>query len=98
MKKSFFSSKTFMVLVSFLGLYLLSAGASLAIFSYLKGGPSLDLVGNGLKDTRSKINLDMPKTEACPINGGMFTKAEKSIWNERRQKTAIKEIMGIHHP
>ncbi|HJX45715.1 MAG TPA: DUF3048 domain-containing protein [Patescibacteria group bacterium] len=98
MKKSFFSSKIFMVLVSFLGLYLLSAGASLAIFSYLKGGPSLDIGGNGLKDTRSKINLDMPKTEECPINGGMFTKAEKSIWSERRPVAAMIENHADSRP
>ena len=87
-----------MVLVSFLGLYLLSAGASLAIFSYLKGGPSLDIGGNGLKDTRSKINLDMPKTEECPINGGMFTKAEKSIWSERRPVAAMIENHADSRP
>jgi hypothetical protein len=31
--KKFLSSKTFMVVASFLGLYLLSSGVSLAIFS-----------------------------------------------------------------
>jgi hypothetical protein len=78
------SSKKFMIIASFLGLYLLSAGASWAIFSYLKGGPSLSLVSGSLDESRSKINLDLPRTEECPLNGGMFTKIEENIWDTRR--------------
>jgi hypothetical protein len=84
------TSRKFMITLSFLGLYLLSTGASLAIFSYLKGGPSIDLSG-GLEDVRSRITTDLPRTEECPINGGMFTKPEKAIWEQRRPIAAIIE-------
>lgn len=85
------SSKKFMVVLSYVGLYLISAGISLALFSYLKGNPSLDLISGSLSDKRSKINLDLPKTEECPINGQMYTTVERNIWEERRPITAIVE-------
>ncbi len=80
-----------MIGASFLGLYLLSAGASWAIFSFLVGGSSGGLSLGGLSESRSKINLDLPRTEQCPINGGMFTKIEKDIWETRRPIVAIVE-------
>lgn len=89
--QKFILSKTFMVIASFLGLYLLTTGVSLAIFSYLGKNPDYDTGnGNGLSSSRSKIK-DLPKTEACPINGGMFSKVEKGIWEERRPIAAMIE-------
>ena len=89
--KKFFTSAKFMVIASYLGLYLLSSGASVLIFSYLREDPSLSLNSNGLSGVRSKIGEGMPKTEECPINGGMFTKAERAIWEERRPIAAMIE-------
>lgn len=97
--KAFLSSKKFMLIVSFLGLYLLSSGASLAIFSFLGSGSSSSLVtSGGLEGTRSKIDLDQPKTEECPINGNMFTKAEKAIWETRRPIAAMIENHADSRP
>lgn len=84
------SSKKFTLILSFVGLYLLSTGISLAIFSYLSKGAGPSFVGTGLEDARSKI-ASLPKTESCPVNGGMFTKVEKDIWEKRRPITAIIE-------
>jgi hypothetical protein len=97
-KLSFLSSKKFMLILSFLGLYLISSGASLAIFSYLKGEPAVESLGGGLEGTRSKIDLSQPKTEECPINGGMFTKAEKEIWSDRRPITVMIENHADSRP
>jgi hypothetical protein len=91
-KLSFLTSKKFMLVASFVGLYLLSTGASLAIFYYLKGEPTLpSLSSSGLEDARSKIGADAPKTEECPINGAMYTKEEKAIWETRRPIAAMIE-------
>jgi hypothetical protein len=98
MKNSIFSSKKFMIVVSLVGLYLLSSGASLAIFSFLKKEPQLAAVSKGLEDTRSKIDLSAPKTEICPINGNMFTKAEKAIWETRRPIIAMIENSSDARP
>ncbi len=84
------ASKKAMTLISFLGLYLLSAGISLAVFTYLKGDPSISWISGDLEEARSKIS-SIPKTQECPINGGKFTKIEEDIWNKRRPVTAVIE-------
>lgn len=84
------SKKSFAVALSFLGLYLLAAGSSWAIFSYLKGQPNL----GGSQDTaeaRGRIDPNLPKTEECPINGEMFSKPVREIWSDRRPVTAMVE-------
>jgi hypothetical protein len=87
---NFFSSKKFLMIATFLGLYLFSAGGSWAIFSYFGGGSQINLL-SGLGESRSRINLDLPRTETCPINGGMFTKIERNIWEDRRPIAIIVE-------
>jgi hypothetical protein len=88
--KTLVTSKKFMVALSFLGLFLLATGASLAIFSYLKGSPTINLANGGLNSARSQIE-QLPKTEKCPTNGGLFTKVEKGIWEQRRPIVAMIE-------
>ena len=83
------ASRRVVAVISFIGLYFLSAGASLAIFSYLKSGPSISLSGD-LTDARSKI-ADLPRTQECPINGEMFSTVEENIWKGRRPITAVVE-------
>jgi len=86
------SSKKFVLVSGFLGLYLLSTGTSWAIFSYLGASPSQESASlSGLEDARSKINLELPRDSECPINGGMFTSVEKDIWEKRRPIAAIME-------
>lgn len=80
-------SKKLTIIASYFGLYLISAGLSLLVFSYVVAKPGT--VETGTK--RSRINLSLPKTEECPINGGMFTKEEKNIWDARRPITAVIE-------
>jgi hypothetical protein len=87
---NFLSSKKFLIIATFLGLYLFSAGASWAIFSYFGGGSQISLL-SGLGESRSRINLDLPRTETCPLNGGMFTKIESDIWEARRPIAIIVE-------
>jgi len=82
-------SKKIMVLVSLLGLYLLSAGSSWALFSFLRGEPSINSESG--KQTGSRIDPGLPKTEECPINGRMFSKPEREIWEDRRPATIMVE-------
>lgn len=89
---------TLTILGGFL-LYLASVGVSFAAFRYL-GGP----VGPGFKtpeeveEARARVDLSAPKTEACPLNGGMFTKAEKKIWERRRPLTVMIENHAESRP
>lgn len=72
------------VLLGLIGLYLLTAGVSYFVFSYLKVGPGLLISPVEVSEKRSKIDLTAPKTEECLLNGKMYTKAERNIWETRR--------------
>lgn len=89
------SSKKFMLVASFLGLYLVVTGISLALFTFLKKAPAT--VSN-TATSRSKINLNLPKTEVCPLNGAKFTKIEKDIWQGRRPITIMIENHADSRP
>ena len=100
MSKTKNSSKV-MIVLSFLGLYLLSAGSSWALFSFLVAEPNSVFNGN-LGDARSQIE-SLPKTEECPINGQMFSQPEREIWETRRPIAAVIEnhedsrpVAGLH--
>lgn len=92
-----FVSKNSLTLgLSLLGLFLLTTGASLVIFSLLGKGTPVSL--SNLPGARSKINLNLPKTETCPLNGEKFTKAEKDIWSGRRPIAAMIENHADSRP
>jgi hypothetical protein len=80
--KSFISSKKFIIVASFVGLFLVSVGLSLIVF-YLVSPKQASGVLTKINQ-KTKININLPKTEECPINGGKFTKGESDIWNTRR--------------
>lgn len=92
--KNFLTSKRIMLISAFLGLYLFSAGASLAIFSFLGGKTSssnnVDVSGD-LSQVRSKIGEGLPKTEECPLNGALFSKPERAVWEKRRPIAVVIE-------
>jgi len=84
------NSKHFTLVLGFIGLFLVSTGVSLATFTFLvkdsSFAPTKDSSGKV-----SRVDLSKPKTESCPINGEMYTKAEKEIWSEKRPIVAIIE-------
>lgn len=67
-------------------LYLLSTGASYATFSYITKTPQTDSDSPQLTASSSGLVIDPnePKTEICPLNGQMYTKTEKDVWETRR--------------
>jgi len=95
--KKILSSKKMMMALSFVGLYLFATGVSLAIFTFLRKEPG-SVASNDVSGSRSKINLDLPKTEECPLNGGKFTKIEKEIWEGHRPITAMIENHADSRP
>lgn len=66
-------------------LYLISTGISFTVFKNLKAGPQIATTptevdpGDGFK-----VDPGAPKTEVCPLNGKLYTKQERSIWEKRR--------------
>ena len=80
------------LIIGGLVVYLASAGISYAAFRFL-GGPvglisPVEIAQDG---SGFKIDPNAPKTEACPLSGGMFTKAERQIWEKRRPLTVMIE-------
>ncbi len=72
-----------------LALYLLSAGSSYAVFSYLRPGvPDASKTStadkNGKFQVPEKKYANLPRTEACPLNGTLFSKPQKDAWEKRR--------------
>ncbi len=85
---NFISSKKFMTFASFLGLFLLSTGSSWAIFTYLKDEPANTKIASNTETKKGRVDQSLPKTEPCPLNGKLFTKPERQIWEDRRPITA----------
>lgn len=82
------------VTIAGLALYLLSTGFSWFIFNSVaarqgsqtqtKESPKL---GSTLSDKPQRhlpLDAGAPRTEACPINGEMYSAKEKAIWEKRR--------------
>jgi hypothetical protein len=97
--KKYFNSKNIVTAFGFLGLYLISAGISWAVFSTGAGGVSEEAIDTSeLASARSKLDSTLPKTEECPINGDKFTKIEKNIWEARRPIAAMIENHADSRP
>ncbi len=81
-------------IVLFLLAFGLSGGSSYAVTKYLyapeSAGPVTPIatppIGGGLN-----IDPSAPKTSECPINGQMYTAAEKKVWESRRPIVAMIE-------
>lgn len=87
--KNIFKSKKLVVILSFFGLFLFSVGVSLIVFYYVSPKNAAAVLSGLSKKT--KINVNLPKTEECPINGEMYTAAESSVWETRRPIAAMIE-------
>ncbi len=73
-------------------LYLLSTGVSYGAFRFLIGPVAPGLVSPiPVEEARSRVDLTAPKTEACPLNGRMYTKGERQIWEKWRPLTVMVE-------
>lgn len=80
------------MLIGGLILYLVSAGVSYAAFRFLVGPIAPGLISPlPVEEARSRVDLTAPKTEACSLNGKMFTKGEKQIWEGRRPLAVMVE-------
>jgi len=87
-----------------IALYLLSTGVSYAVFSYVKPStstqkeaPKLTSITKGPKK-HFEIAPSVPRTEVCPINGLMYTKQEREIWEKRRPLAVMIENHAESRP
>jgi hypothetical protein len=85
-----------------LALYLISTGLSFAAFSILgnkkpASGTISSVVGTGSQD-HFIIDPAIPRTEPCPINGKMYTKQERDVWEKRRPLAVMIENHAESRP
>jgi hypothetical protein len=77
-----------MTMIIGLVLYLVSTGLSFAAFSYFGKHPAATATTTKptTKNAQGHFVIDpsIPRTEACPLNGMMYTKQEKDAWAKRR--------------
>lgn len=82
-------------IISYLGLFLLVSGVSYFLFDYFIPSGNGTYLTFTKKETNQSGEITPseqkkpeiypgPKTEACPINGKLYTKEEKEIWSTRR--------------
>lgn len=71
-----------------LGLYLLSTGFSYAAFSYYRpgvpGGQTAINEKMGKFKVPEKKYAGLPRTEPCPLNGVLYPKPQRDVWEKRR--------------
>ncbi|HKB88402.1 MAG TPA: DUF3048 domain-containing protein [Patescibacteria group bacterium] len=77
------------LIASFIGLFLVSIGISLLVFSLISPKGASNLVNSIVQ--KARVDLTAPKVAECPTNGMKYTKAEENIWNTRRPITAMIE-------
>jgi hypothetical protein len=83
------ANRKLVIIASFVGLFLVSLGLSLLVFYYVNPGGVNGIIS--AISQRTKLDLSLPKTEECPINGEKYTKAESDIWSTRRPVLAMIE-------
>lgn len=87
------------IIIGGIALYLLSAGLSYATFSYFRGAPMVPGLVSPLPSAGGlRIDPNAPKTASCPLNGKMYTEAEKKIWEEHRPLGAMIENHAESRP
>lgn len=82
--KRFFNFKNILVL---LVVYLVSFGLTYSFYPSASNGPLVSPTAIVDKDrVTAGFNqfADKPKTEVCPINGALFSKEEKALWEQKR--------------
>lgn len=73
-----------------IGLYAASAGVSYAVFDRLARPSVIETPVSTSNEQTSKtghfpvVTLTGPKDQVCPLNGALYTKTEKNLWETRR--------------
>ncbi len=85
-----------------LGLYFLITGITYAGFNLTKG-ISVEEVSpvpkvSQTEKSKYKVDPSLPKEEVCPLNGLLYTKQEKEIWQKRRPLAVMIENSAEARP
>jgi len=92
--KNLFSPK---IVITLVATYLVSAGISYAVVPSGSGplvSPNAQIEEEAKRNAGFGQFANEPRTEVCPINGALFTKSEKNLWETKRPVLAMVE----NHP
>ena len=84
-----------------LALYLIASGLSFAAFTYFgprKASAPSPVTSIGGTQSHFVIDPSIPRTEPCPINGKLFTKQERDVWEKRRPLAVMIENHAESRP
>jgi len=84
-------NKKVLIIVGGVVLFLASLGIAYFAFGFLGGPEAVVTPGEGVPRGHFRVDPEAPKTEECPLNGGMFTKGERQFWESRRPLTVMVE-------
>ena len=91
-------------IISAVLLYVVTTSISYATINYLNSGPSTPSptspTTTNTTDANSLLNIkpNEPKTEACPLNGQLYTKTEREAWEKRRPLAIMVENSAEARP
>jgi len=85
-----------------LALYLIATGLSFAAFTATAkktaATTSASLTSLGGSQEHFVIDPSIPRTEACPLNGKLYTKQERDVWEKRRPLAVMIENHAESRP
>lgn len=81
--------KKLIIFLTGFGLYLITTGVTFAALNLLKGNQTATITSplskiSPEKKPKYKVDPSVPRDQVCPLNGVMYTKQEKDIWDKRR--------------
>lgn len=80
-------NRNVLIFIVFLGVYVFTTGISYAIFSQLVSSTTITVPSSGKIASQTgalKFDDSLPKTEACPLNGALYSKQQRGWWEKHR--------------
>lgn len=71
--------------------YLISTGVSYALFSQGGNVKTVAIPVNPNRGAKLAFDATLPKTEACPLNGALYSKLQKQWWEKHRPLSVMIE-------
>lgn len=92
----------YLYILAGVSLFIFTLGTAYLIIGWLSGKKvnilSPVAPSTQVENRRSKIDPNLPRTEACPLNGAKFSKPEKDIWEGRRPLAVMIENHADSRP
>lgn len=72
------------LIIGAVALYLLSTGISYGAFSYLGQPAEIEEIVSPVGEKSQVFDQSLPRTEACPLNGALYSQSQREWWEKHR--------------